>query len=126
MPTTRRAVALAPVTATEGVGNWWNQLATFTDADPTHAPASYAAVINWGDGSPDAYDAGLAGNGSFPGAPGHTYRKAGSYPMSLVVYGPGGSAVARTTATVADAPLSSSPRSLTVPATHSQGQPDPD
>ena len=91
------------------------EIAAFADANPASTPADFAAVINWGDGSPLTL-----GAISQPGGPGtayivgatHTYADSGvdggtgHYPILVNVVDTGG---ARTTvagtANVADVPI---------------------
>lgn len=99
-----------PVSATEGPG-FSGAVASFTNTDHSTTPASYAATIDWGDGS--ATSAGtvtaVSGTpGSFTVSGGHTYAEAGTYTIHVTVAGgddPTTSASGSGTATVAEATI---------------------
>ena len=100
----------SPVVAVEGSFSTGLVLATFTDSTPNLTAGSFTAVIDWGDGSPASV--GIVGNGNSVGSfsirGNHTYAIEGSYVVSVSLADSAGNHVATsTTATVADAPLSS-------------------
>jgi hypothetical protein len=100
------------VTATEGA-SFTGTVATFTDPAP-EGPASYTALIAWGDGS-TSLGTVKAYNGGFLVLGTHTYLEEGSYAVSVTIQDEGGSSVtAAGTATVADAALTGLARGLSV------------
>jgi hypothetical protein len=93
------AVTASPVTATAG-SPFSGMVATFTDPDPAipasssiqendgpspGPPSSYAATVDWGDGtsSPGTVAAGGPGGLTVTGT--HTYAAAGSFPLKVSV-----------------------------------------
>jgi hypothetical protein len=111
-----------PVFATEGATFTSTTVAIFTDSNPGAPLTDYPAsnlVIDWGDGSTPSF-----GTISQPGGTGtafyvagsHTYAEDGSHVFSVKVTDVGGSTfTAFGTATVADAPLSSTGLNSTLP-----------
>ncbi len=100
-----------PITAIEG-NPFTAQVATFTDADALGVISDYAASINWGDGSTSAGILGQLANGTFTVTGTHTYAEetTGAPPNAVTVtikdIG-GATTTVNTTATVADAKLTS-------------------
>src|SRR5262249_35997405 len=79
-------------------------LATFANADPFGTPASYGAVITWGDGATSAGVIADEGGGVFAVSGSHTYLSAGTAAVTVQInhnLGNTTSAVAHDTATVA-------------------------
>ena len=113
---------LATVTAREGVP-FATILASFTDPDPSATLASFAASINWGDGTVDAGRIAPNPAGGFSISGGHTYNT-GTFPLSVTVTHLGGATVSvGTTVVVANSPLLVS--ALTVRAVESNPTPAP-
>jgi photosystem II stability/assembly factor-like uncharacterized protein len=101
--------ALAPTGLEEGKPFGPVEVATFTDPTPgPHLAASYAATIDWGDGTPDT--AGIViedASGVFHVSGSHTYGEEGAPITTVTVASTGGSSGgASATLAVADAPLS--------------------
>jgi YD repeat-containing protein len=92
-------------------------VATFTDPEALPAGA-YGAQVDWGDGSTEAdlivADPQQPGSYDVLGSP--TYAEHGSYGVGVSVTAPGRSAVTFTTSRVADADLTATDLSLTLPA----------
>ncbi len=94
-----------PLSFTQGVPFANVTLARFTGAG-AFPPGAYIATIDWGYGSDvesGSDSAGLVvpeGNGTFAVQGGYTYRRPGSYPVTVSVSGPDGSASVTATATV--------------------------
>jgi hypothetical protein len=100
------------VTPTEGLP-FSGAVATFTDANPNGAVSDYTATIDWG--IKDANGAEVITSGAVAPNPAggfvvdgvNTYPEEGTFPITVTVRDAGGaSAVANSTAHVADAPLS--------------------
>jgi PKD repeat protein len=111
-PLTLHVNALGAVAGTAFTG----AVATFTDAAPLEADASYSATIDWGDGTSSA---GSIAAGVVSGN--HTYASAGSPTLTVTVHDEGGaSATGTATATIAApracAPLSAAPGAPATPA----------
>jgi hypothetical protein len=110
----------APITATgtsiastEGQ-SFSGTVATFTDPDLAATASEYAATIDWGDSTTTTGTISGSG-GSFIVSGSHTYTEEGSYSVTVTIADvdlPANSAVAASTATVADAALSASGMSL--------------
>lgn len=80
-------------------------VATFSDADTSKTPASFTAVIDWGDGTSSAGTI-TGGSGSFTVTGQHTYADEGSFALTVTVteLGPGGATAAGSaTASVTEA-----------------------
>ena len=114
--TSAATVAAAPLmaqgatfTGVEGNSTGAVLLATFSDAGGTLPPSSYAASVNWGDGtfsSPTITSSGTADGISFLVSGGHTYAKPGVYQVIVTIQDPDGAhAFANSQAVVADAAL---------------------
>jgi len=84
--------APVPISATEGV-SFAGPVATFTDPDPNGAAEEYAAVIDWGDGTP-------VGSGSIARQPDGTFTVTGGH-----TYAEEGHGSARVTITDTDTPF---------------------
>ena len=56
-------------------------------------PSSYAARVDWGDGSAASAGAVSGAGGAYRVAAAHAYAAAGTYRVSVSVSGPGGAAV---------------------------------
>jgi SdrD B-like domain/PKD domain len=95
--TDRMAVAVyPPITAAAGSVHGVEgapvsgTVATFTDPDPTATAGEYAAVIDWGDGTPgnpDTSTGTVSGptGGPFTVTSTHTYADEGSYPVKVTI-----------------------------------------
>ncbi len=113
--TGRANIAAAPLTsqplaisAVEG-GPFTAALATFTDGYAGRPAGHYAATIAWGDGSTTGAAVVGTATGGFEVDGGHTYANVGTYPTNVRISDPEGSqTTTASTATVTDAPLSSS------------------
>ena len=110
-------------------------VATFIDAGTIGSPSDYSASIAWGDGSTSAAtritSSGTANGTVFSVFGNHTYATVGSFPVVVTITKapfavpspgtpaapPGAQAIAASTATIADAPLSAAPTQPTVNAT---------
>ncbi|HEU5425017.1 MAG TPA: hypothetical protein VFU72_15860, partial [Nitrolancea sp.] len=108
------------VSATEGA-SFSGSAATFTDADPNGTLTDYSATIDWGDQtSTTAGDITKNADGSYTVSGGHTYVEEGSYSVTVTINDKGGSTTtAKSTATVADAPLTAT-GGFTITATEGQ------
>jgi hypothetical protein len=106
--------------ATEGAPLSSTTIGAFTDANPTAAVSAYTASVDWGDGSPSTSGTITSGGITEPGGLGspyvasllvtgsHAYAEEGSYTTAIDVSSSDGSAATLiSTATVADAPLTS-------------------
>jgi virginiamycin B lyase len=123
IPDTFLSATGVPVQLTEGSpppgGGLGATVATFTDANPSAVGTDFNVTINWGDGTPlDTTTGDIPHYSSNPfnvfGS--HAYAEEGQYQVTVTIQdintpsSDGGStAVATTTATVADAPLTLSP-----------------
>ncbi len=97
---------------TEGAA-WSGVVADFTDADPGAVAADFRDTIIWGDGGATNGTVVADGTGGFAVAGTHTYARAGSYGVTVIVSDAGGTtATATYTAQVADAPLTPTAVSL--------------
>src|SRR5439155_1407170 len=102
-PLVAQAVAL---TATESVATGLVPVATFTDTGSALPAGSYAALINWGDGSAATPGVVSFAGGTFTVSGDHVYTDDGSYPLQVTVSeGEGNSITVSATATVLEAPL---------------------
>src|SRR5207249_2742910 len=91
--------------ATEGA-SFARQVATFSDATLSAAASDFSATISWGDGISTPGTVSANGGGSFSVSGGHTYSDEGAFAITVTLTDVGGaSAVANSTAQVADAPL---------------------
>lgn len=96
----------AVIQETEGAAFTGATVATFT-ADPA---GTYTATINWGDKSTTSGSVVVNGSGSFAVTGAHDYLKAGTYLMTVKITNQSSkTALAVSTAKVADAALSASP-----------------
>jgi hypothetical protein len=82
-------------------------VATFRDTDPAGVAADYAATVFWGDGSPSSPGLVAAdGKGGFTVSGTHGYADEGGHTITAIITDKGhASATAKTTAAIADAPL---------------------
>jgi len=86
----------APVTLSTSKGLRLNTVVvgTFTDGDTAATAKDFAAVIDWGDGSPNSLGTVVSnGHGSFSVKGTHNYAHPGRYPTLINVTDDGGSAV---------------------------------
>jgi hypothetical protein len=105
--------------ATEGQAFSGQKTATFTDPNPSH---SYTATIDWGDGHSDAGVVTSDGNGHYIVTGAHTYAEEGADTVTTTLQqGSTNVAATRSTATVSDAPLSASGKTLTANASSFSG-----
>jgi hypothetical protein len=105
-------VSAAGVSAVEGA-TFSGQVGTFTDAAPNAASGDHSVLISWGDGSVSSGTVTALGSGLFGVSGTHTYAEEGTYTLSLSVRDIGGATAAGSAqATVADAPLQATGRSL--------------
>src|SRR5262249_11037342 len=96
-----------PVTTVEGAALNNVLVATFADTGGPEAVSHYSAVINWGDGHVSAGLITPDGAGGFDVTGPNTYAEEGLYTITVTITDEGGAtAVATSTAAVADAPLS--------------------
>jgi hypothetical protein len=71
--------------ATEGVAlSSMTKVATFTDSNRSDKASSFAATINWGDGSTTSGRV-TGSNGTFTVTGGHTYADEGSFPLGVTI-----------------------------------------
>jgi len=108
-----RPVAISATAVTPATGVL---VATFKDYDLTKTAGSFTATINWGD-STTPTSGTIAANGSSGGfnvTGTHTYAKEGTYSVNVQIADASGNfASVTSTATVADAPLTATPRTIT-------------
>ncbi|TMD40078.1 MAG: hypothetical protein E6I89_04150, partial [Chloroflexi bacterium] len=98
-----------PFSATEGQ-NACGNVATFNDADNKAVAGDYSATIDWGDGSSSPGTVS-GSNGRFTVSGCHTYSEEGKYTIKVTITdvdNSGNTATTSSTATVADAALTSS------------------
>lgn len=118
------ATAVA-VSATEGVSLSGVTVATFTDPSPGAVASSYAATIDWGDGTSSSTGQITGSDGTFTIAGSHTYALQGSDDITILLTEGAATPAPITiagTATVADADtlsLTASPVSATEQSTFS-------
>lgn len=117
-PNTLTLTQLTPPAAVEGQP-FSGTLATFADASFHPDIATYSAIVTWGDGASDtltAANGGIVsdGGGSFRLVGAHTYTEesAGLTFSVQIDDNAGGLASGAATITVADAPLTASPRTI--------------
>jgi uncharacterized delta-60 repeat protein len=100
----------SPVSGTEGVP-FTGVVATFAPSNPSVGAGDYVALIDWGDGTPDAHDITPGtitqiGTGRFSVTGTHTYAEEGTYPLAVHISGAGTMDTSNPfVATVNDAPL---------------------
>jgi hypothetical protein len=100
-------------------------VAHFSDADPNGATADYTATITWGDGSSSHGGVQPSGTG-FAVSGSHTYGRAGSYALSLVISDAGGAGTtASGTATIAPPDTTTTSTTSTTTTSTSGGAPVP-
>jgi PKD repeat protein len=98
--------------AAEG-GSFNGVLATFTDGNAGAAVSDYTATITWGDGSAGLGSVSARAGGGWQVSGTHIYAEEGAYTASVSVQDEGGQRTSTTSvATVTDAPLSASGRSV--------------
>ncbi len=102
-----------PVSATTGVAVK-AKVATFTHANPAGAASDYTATITWGDGTAStAGTVSAAAAGDFEVTGSHTYAAPGQYTTSVTINDIGGAkATATSSASVVDAPLSATGKTV--------------
>jgi hypothetical protein len=98
------AAAGVNISAVKGT-SFTGTVATFTDADPAGVKGDYTATITWGDGTKaSAGTVASDGHGGFTVTGTHTYTKAGTFTIKVVIKDKGGSSITVTsTATVSAA-----------------------
>ena len=107
----------SPVSATEGSPANGVTVATFTDQDPNPVASDFTATINWGDDHLTTGTVTLGTGGILTVTGSNTYKNAGTYQVTTTITDRlGAIANAKSTATVADAPLTSQGVPLTVGA----------
>jgi uncharacterized protein (TIGR03118 family) len=74
-----------PVSAVEGLPFVHQDVATFTDTDPTVTSSSFLATIDWGDGSSSAGEITQDASHVFHVSGGHTYAEQGSFPIGVTI-----------------------------------------
>jgi hypothetical protein len=100
------------VSAVEGSG-FSGTVFSFTDANPNGAPGDFAASVSWGDGNTSTGTVAANASGGFDVTATHTYAEEGSFTVTTTVNDAGGSTTQGTgRATVADAPLTATGRSI--------------
>ena len=109
-PASLTAGAGVAVTGVEGM-SFTAQLGTFTTGDPIANTLQFSALIAWGDGTTSTGTITQSSSGLFSVTGTHTYAEEGTFPITATVTdnNVGGlTATIGTSATIADAPLSSS------------------
>ena len=97
------------ISATEGA-SVSGVVAHFTDNDPGSIASDYAATIDWGDGTTSTAVIVSNSGGGFDVQGTHTYAEEGSFHLSItIVDSDATTTTVASVATVADAPLTSSP-----------------
>src|SRR5205823_177518 len=97
-----------PVSATEGAAATSITVATFVDQDPNPVVSDFFANINWGDGHVSTGTITLGAGNTLTITGTNTYKEQGTYPVMVTVTDRlGATATTMSTATVADAPLTS-------------------
>src|SRR5207247_11068373 len=99
-----RSGAGMTVTGTEGTA-FRGAVANFTDANISGTASDFSATIAWGDGITTLGTVNANGGGSFTVSGSHTYAEQGSFAIAVTLTDVGASAVANSTAQVADASL---------------------
>jgi len=97
------------VSSTEGA-SFSGKVATFDDPDTSATTSEYSATIDWGDGSSTSAGTISGSGGSFTVNGTHTYTEEGPYNITVVITDVDNTSntdTAHSTATVADAPLTS-------------------
>jgi hypothetical protein len=101
-------------------GTFSGVVATFTDANPLGRAGQFAATIDWGDGTSSAgtiTPTGPDGSGPFRVSGVHRYR-AGIFPVLVTIRSVDGSTTtARSTAAIADVPVTAQGRAITATET---------
>ena len=105
----------APVSGTEGSPTGTVKLATFTDSEITNpAVGNFSATINWGDGTAPTNGTVVAeGGGVFDVDGNHTYAEEGPFTISVSVNDGTNTGSTTDSATIADAALTASGKSIT-------------
>jgi uncharacterized delta-60 repeat protein len=107
------------VSATEGVA-FTGVVASFAPSNPSVGAGDYAALIDWGDGTPDAHDITPGtitqiGPGLFNVTGTHTYAEEGSFALAVHISGASSMDTSNLfAATVQDAPLTATPLHFSV------------
>lgn len=95
----------SPITAEEGKDTGAIIVASFTSTNLNYPAPDFTAVVEWGDQTSDTATV-TGGNGSFTVTDNHTYAKAGTYTVKVIITDINGTLLSTTsTATVSDAPL---------------------
>src|SRR5207302_714891 len=86
----------------------------FTDDDPGGVAGDYTATIFWGDGANSSAGTVVSdGHGGFTVSGSYTYAEEGTFPISVSILDTGGASIgASATATVADAGLTASAKTV--------------
>ena len=90
LPDAGLTATLANISATEGTA-FNGTVATFHDADAntTAQTSDFTAVITWDDGTTSSGTVGSSGGGAFTISGSHTFARAGSRSVNVVLVGPG-------------------------------------
>ena len=106
------------VSAVEGSAFAGQAVATFTDPGGAEAVGDYGATVNWGDGSSSAGTVSYnTTTGQFTVSGNHSYAEEGSYGISVAIsHDNAPSVTVSGSASVGDAPLSATGRSVTAVA----------
>lgn len=89
-------------------------LATFNDSDPNATAGDYTATIDWGDATTSAGTIAANGGGGFSVSGSHVYEE-GSFTIKVTITDAGGATtVATTSATIADAAITGTGKSLLI------------
>ena len=106
-PTLSASAAGVPITAVEGQPLTNVLVATFTSSNLLALPSDFTASINWGDGKSSAGTITQPGGvgTTFDVSGSHTYSPDGVYLITVTITGEGSQAIATTTATITEAPI---------------------
>ncbi len=101
------ALSATPQTLSTPQGSALNNatLATFTDANPNDSIDSYAASIDWGDGSPTDLGTITLTNGVYTVSGSHTYQTQGTFTATVYIGDAGGSTTTAASTVTVTAPV---------------------